>query len=81
MKLGIISGSHRSHSNSGKVGDLLDLILLCSDNELVHKPALLVSIFAGNGSTFCISELRSSGYKKNKARLAGFILTLSCTIH
>ncbi|WP_036773576.1 SUMF1/EgtB/PvdO family nonheme iron enzyme [Photorhabdus australis] len=24
MKLGIISGSHRSHSNSGKVGDFLN---------------------------------------------------------
>ncbi len=24
MKLGIISGSHRSHSNSSKVGDFLD---------------------------------------------------------
>ncbi|OCA54494.1 hypothetical protein [Photorhabdus namnaonensis] len=91
MKLGIISGSHRSHSISGKVGDFLDsiettknLLLLCSDNELIHKPALPVSISAENGDTFCISELRSSGYKnnkKNKARLTGFILTLSCTVH
>ncbi|PHM47860.1 NADPH-dependent FMN reductase [Xenorhabdus miraniensis] len=137
MKLGIISGSHRSHSNSGQVGDFFDsfeitrktfkqiehfhlgnldipiwdesiwneakdpkwhewnlisqslmsidafiivvpewggmvppklknLLLLCSDNELAHKPALLVSISSGNGGAFCISELRSSGYKNNK---------------
>ncbi|CAQ84439.1 MULTISPECIES: NAD(P)H-dependent oxidoreductase [Photorhabdus] len=137
MKLGIISGSHRAYSNSGKVGDLLDsleitkktfkhtehfhlgnldipiwdesiwnevkdpkwhewslisqslmnadafiivvpewggmvppklknLLLLCSNDELAHKPALLVSISSGNGGAFCISELRSSGYKNNK---------------
>ena len=41
-----------------------NLLLLCTKNELAHKPACLVSVTIGlQGGAYPISELRMSGYK------------------
>jgi len=45
---------------------LKNLLLLASNGELAHKPALIVSISSGIGGSYPIQELRSSGYKNSK---------------
>lgn len=38
----------------------------CRDNELFHKPALLVAVSSGRGGAYPISELRMSSYKNSR---------------
>lgn len=45
---------------------LKNFLLLCSANELGHKPGLLVAVSASRGGAYPIAELRTSGYKNNK---------------
>ena len=45
---------------------LKNLLLLCSQEQVGHKPAMLVGVSAARGGAYPISELRSSGYKNNK---------------
>ena len=44
---------------------LKNLFLLSSQQELGHKPALLISISASINGAYPIAELRSSSYKNN----------------
>ncbi len=48
---------------------LKNFLLHVSDEEVGHKPVLLVGISAGRGGAYPISELRSSGYKNNKMNI------------
>lgn len=43
-----------------------NFFLLCSGQELAHKPALLVSVSSGIGGSYPIAELRMSSYKNTK---------------
>jgi hypothetical protein len=45
---------------------LKNLLLLCSANEIGHKPGLLVAVSASRGGAYPIAELRTCGYKNNK---------------
>lgn len=45
---------------------LKNFLLLCSTNEVGHKPALIVSISSGIGGSYPIAELRVSSYKNNR---------------
>lgn len=45
---------------------LKNFLLLCSPKEVGHKPALIVSISAGEGGAYPVAELRSTGYKNNR---------------
>lgn len=45
---------------------LKNLLLLASPQEVGHKPALIVSISAGEGGAYPVTELRSVGYKNNR---------------
>ena len=45
---------------------LKNFFLLCSSEELFHKPALLVSVSSGQGGAYPIAELRMSSYKNNR---------------
>lgn len=45
---------------------LKNFLLLCSPHEVGHKPALIVSISAGEGGAYPVAELRSTGYKNNR---------------
>lgn len=45
---------------------LKNFLLLCEPKEIGHKPNLIVSISAGHGGTYPISELRAFGFKNNK---------------
>ncbi len=45
---------------------LKNFLLLCSPKEVGHKPALIVSISAGEGGAYPVAELRSLGYKNNR---------------
>jgi len=45
---------------------LKNLFLLCSKNELGHKPALIVSVSSGDGGAYPVAELRMSSYKNNR---------------
>jgi len=45
---------------------LKNLFLLCSKNELGHKPAMLVAVSSGDGGAYPIAELRMSSYKNNR---------------
>lgn len=40
-----------------------NFFLLCEQNELAHKPALLIAVSDGEGGGHLIAELRLSGYK------------------
>lgn len=52
---------------SGMVPSALkNFFLLCSDNELAHKPALLVAVSGGAGGSYPIAELRMSSYKNTR---------------
>lgn len=43
-----------------------NFFLLCSKQELAHKPGLLVTVSAARGGAFPLFELRSSGYKNTQ---------------
>ena len=45
---------------------LKNLFLLAGNNELAHKPALIVSISSGIGGTYPVAELRMSSYKNTR---------------
>ena len=45
---------------------LKNFLLLCSHNEVGHKPALIVSVSSGIGGSYPIAELRLSSYKNNR---------------
>jgi NAD(P)H-dependent FMN reductase len=45
---------------------LKNFLLLCSHNEVGHKPALIVSVSSGIGGSYPIAELRVSSYKNNR---------------
>lgn len=40
-----------------------NFLLLCAGKEIAHKPVLLVTVSAGQGGAYPVSELRASGYK------------------
>lgn len=42
-----------------------NLFIVCA-NELAHKPALLVTVSAGQGGAYPIAELRMSSYKNSR---------------
>jgi len=46
---------------------LKNFLMLTTDNELAHKPVLLVSVSASINGVYPISELRLSGSKNNHA--------------
>lgn len=43
-----------------------NFFLLCSSQELAHKPGLLVAVSSGVGGSYPIAELRMSSYKNTK---------------
>jgi len=45
---------------------LKNFFLLCSAREVGHKPALIVTLSAGDGGTYPVAELRMSSYKNNR---------------
>lgn len=45
---------------------LKNLFLLCSKQELSHKPGLIVSVSSGHGGSYPICELRMSSYKNTQ---------------
>ena len=45
---------------------LKNFFLLFGKNELGHKPALIVSVSAGDGGTYPVAELRMSSYKNSR---------------
>jgi NAD(P)H-dependent FMN reductase len=42
---------------------LKNFFLLCNDQEIAHKPALIVAVSAGTGGSYPVAELRMSSYK------------------
>lgn len=45
---------------------LKNLFLLTSNQELAHKPALIVAVSAGRSGTYPVAELRMSSYKNTR---------------
>ncbi|MGD8743649.1 MAG: NAD(P)H-dependent oxidoreductase [Granulosicoccaceae bacterium] len=45
---------------------LKNFFLLFNKNQLGHKPALIVSVSAGDGGAYPVAELRMSSYKNNR---------------
>jgi NAD(P)H-dependent FMN reductase len=45
---------------------LKNLFLLCDDDELAHKPGLIISVSAGRGGSYPVTELRISSYKNTR---------------
>lgn len=45
---------------------LKNFFLLWSNGELAHKPALIVTVSAGDGGAYPVAELRMSSYKNNR---------------
>ena len=45
---------------------LKNFFLLFGKNELAHKPALIVSVSAGDGGAYPVAELRMSSYKNSR---------------
>lgn len=45
---------------------LKNLFLLCSKNEVGHKPALIVTVSSSDGGAYPVAELRMSSYKNNR---------------
>jgi NAD(P)H-dependent FMN reductase len=45
---------------------LKNFFLLCSTQEVGHKPGLIVSVSSGIGGSYPIAELRTSSYKNNR---------------
>jgi NAD(P)H-dependent FMN reductase len=46
--------------------ELKNLLLLCSSEEVGHKPALIVSLSVGRGGSYPIAEFRMFGTKNNR---------------
>lgn len=44
---------------------LKNFFLICGNDELAHKPALIVAVSAGTGGSYPVAELRMSSYKNN----------------
>lgn len=44
---------------------LKNLLLFSTRGEMSHKPALIVTVSSGQGGSYPVSELRSSGYKNS----------------
>jgi NAD(P)H-dependent FMN reductase len=45
---------------------LKNFLLLCSNREVAHKPALIVTVSSGIGGSYPVAELRASSYKNNR---------------
>lgn len=45
---------------------LKNFFLLCSGEELAHKPAYIITVSAGPNGAYPVAELRMSSYKNNK---------------
>jgi NAD(P)H-dependent FMN reductase len=45
---------------------LKNFFLLCSANEVGHKPAMIVTVSAADGGAYPVAELRMSSYKNNR---------------
>ena len=45
---------------------LKNLFLYYSAGQLAHKPALIISVSAGDGGSYPVAELRSSSYKNSR---------------
>lgn len=45
---------------------LKNFFLLWGNNELAHKPALIVAVSSGTGGAYPVAELRMSSYKNNR---------------
>jgi NAD(P)H-dependent FMN reductase len=45
---------------------LKNFFLMWSKGELAHKPALIVTVSAGDGGAYPVAELRMSSYKNNR---------------
>lgn len=45
---------------------LKNFFLLCSNQELAHKPGLIVSVSSGIGGSYPVTELRTSSYKNTR---------------
>ncbi len=45
---------------------LKNFFLFCSNAELGHKPALIVTVSSSMGGAYPVAELRMSGYKNNR---------------
>jgi len=45
---------------------LKNFFLLFGKNELGHKPAMIVTVSAGDGGSYPVAELRMSSYKNNR---------------
>jgi NAD(P)H-dependent FMN reductase len=45
---------------------LKNLLLLCTNNELMHKPALIISLSSGLGGAYPVMELRGNTSKDTK---------------
>jgi NAD(P)H-dependent FMN reductase len=51
---------------AGMVPPVVKNFLLLCVAEVAHKPALIVSVSAGDGGTYPIAELRAFGFKNNR---------------
>lgn len=45
---------------------LKNFFLMCSKQEVGHKPALIVTVSSGDGGAYPVAELRMSSYKNNR---------------
>src|SRR5579872_7479906 len=45
---------------------LVNFFQLCTNQELAHKPALIISVSSGSGGAYPIAELRISSSKNTK---------------
>jgi NAD(P)H-dependent FMN reductase len=45
---------------------LKNFFLMCSKNEVGHKPALIVTVSSADGGAYPVAELRMSSYKNNR---------------
>ena len=45
---------------------LKNFFLFCGNDELGHKPGLIIAVSAGQGGAYPVVELRASGYKNNR---------------
>ena len=45
---------------------LKNFLLLCGNEQVAHKPAMIVAVSSGIGGSYPVAELRSSSYKNNR---------------
>jgi NAD(P)H-dependent FMN reductase len=45
---------------------LKNFLLFCTNQDLGHKPGLLITVSSGLGGSYPVAELRMSGYKNNR---------------